>query len=82
MIWVVIFSGTLVYFWFSALVRAIRSKETMNTDSPRTARPRRIPLRVHPGLGLSYPPGMVDNIGACVDAILARITSSSVGGPR
>ncbi len=70
MIWVArFFLGTLVYFWFSALVRAIRSKRddeyrlTENSPAPDAS----------PRVGVVVPArNEVDNIGACVDAILGQ----------
>jgi len=70
MIWVArFFLGTLVLFWFSALVRAIRSKRderyrvTEETPGPAHG----------PSVGLVVPArNEVGNIGACVDSILSQ----------
>jgi chlorobactene glucosyltransferase len=70
MIWVArFFLGTLVLFWFSALVRAIRSKRDeryrVTEDTPGPSRPTRV--------GVVIPArNEVGNIGACLDSVLAQ----------
>jgi len=70
MIWVArFFLGTLVLFWFSALVRAIRSKlderYRVTEDTPGPTVPTRV--------GIVIPArNEVHNIGACLDSVLAQ----------
>ena len=74
MIWLARFLlGTLVYFWLSALVRAIRSKKD---DEYRVTKDTPPPVGA-PSVGVVVPArNEVDNIGACVDAILAQSHAS------